>query len=132
MPEGEVISYDLQGDADSFTRGTTLNIVVSKGKAPAGQVAVEDFKGKSQYDVETWAKGKKVNIEIVESYSDDVAAGSIITQVPASGTTLKEGETLTIYISKGKGLRGPDFTNMGTNQIAAWSAKNGVQLDQSD
>ena len=132
VPEGEVISYDLKGDADSFTRGTTLNIVVSKGPAPAGQVAVEDFKGKTQYDVETWAKNKKVKVDIVESYSDEVAAGSIISQVPASGTTLKEGESLTIYVSKGKGVRVPDFTNMGTRQIEAWSKSTGVMVDQTD
>lgn len=130
VPEGEVISYDLKGEADAFTRGTTLNIVVSKGPAPAGSVSVEDFKGKTQYEVETWAKNKKVTVNFVENYSDTVAAGTIISQTPNGGASMKEGDTLTIYVSKGKGVRVPDFTNMGTDQIEAWSKKTGVLVDQ--
>ena len=38
VESGAVISYDLKNaDESSFTRGTTLNIICSKGAAPAGQ-----------------------------------------------------------------------------------------------
>ena len=130
VPEGEVISYDLKGDEDAFTRGTTLNITVSKGPAPVGSLAVEDFRNKTRYDVETWAKNKKVSVNFIDTYSDDVASASIISQIPAGGTTMKEGDILTVYVSKGKGVRVPDFANMTTEQINSWAQKNNIVVDQ--
>ncbi|MBQ9154119.1 MAG: PASTA domain-containing protein, partial [Solobacterium sp.] len=56
VPDGEIISYEVRNASESdFTRGTTLNIVASKGKAPAGQITVQDFKNKSYTEVESWA-----------------------------------------------------------------------------
>ena len=57
VESGKVISYEIKnGSETDFKRGTTLNIVCSKGPAPAGQVTVENFKGKTYVEVENWAR----------------------------------------------------------------------------
>lgn len=45
----------------------------------------------------------KLNIEVVEDseYHDEIPAGCIMRTDPIAGTTLKEGETITLYLSKG-------------------------------
>ena len=54
VPSGSVISYDLKNVSESeFTRGSTLNIICSKGAAPAGQVTVENYVGKTYTEFQT-------------------------------------------------------------------------------
>ncbi len=120
---GNVISYELKNvDEGDFTRGSTLNIVCSKGPAPAGQATVEDFKGKSIAEVENWAKQKKIHLVQTEAFSDTVQTGMIISQSVASGQALKEGETLSVVVSKGKGVRIPNMVGYSAEQLDAWRA----------
>lgn len=121
VEKDEVISFDLKNvDANDFTRGTTLTIKVSKGPQPAGTVTVEDFKDKDKAFVESWAKGKKVQLNVEEVYHDTVAKGLVISQSVESGKTMKEKEALTITVSKGKAISLPDFTKMNKEDLAAW------------
>lgn len=128
-----VISFELKNveEAD-FTRGTTLNIKVSKGEQPAGTVTLEDFKDKDKAYVESWAKGKKVELVVDEVYHDTVAKGLVITQSIESGKTIKEGDVLTITVSKGKAIVLPDFTKMNAEQLTTWIADkdNSVVINQ--
>ena len=126
VPKDEVISYELKNVSESeFTRGSTLTIKVSKGPAPAGQVTVENFVGKSYADAATWANTKKVTIVRQEINSDTVDSGYIISQLPASGAAMNEGETFTVTVSKGKGVKIPNLVGYSKEQLEAWSsAKN--------
>ncbi len=129
VPDGEVISYEVKNGSESdFTRGTTLNIVGSKGAAPAGQIAVQDFKNKSYIEVESWASGKKINLIRQDVYHDTVASGMVISQSAASGTNLKEGDTFTVVVSKGKGIRIPNLVGYTKEQLAAWQGANPIQV----
>lgn len=126
-----VISYELKNvDANDFTRSTTLNIKVSKGPQPAGTVTLEEFKDKDKAYVESWAKSKKVELIIEEVYHDTTAKGLVITQSIDSGKTMKEGEKLTVTVSKGKAIIIPDFTKMTKEDLEAWKANkdNGVTI----
>ncbi|MCF0116405.1 MAG: PASTA domain-containing protein [Erysipelotrichaceae bacterium] len=125
VPNGEVIKYSLKSISESdFTRSSTLTITCSKGEAPAGQVTVENFEGKTLAEVQTWAKNKKVTISEQENFSDKVIAGNIISQSPASGAALKEGETLTVVVSKGKGVAVPNLVGYSKDQLEAWKLGN--------
>lgn len=129
VPDGEIISYEVRNASESdFTRGTTLNIVASKGKAPAGQITVQDFKNKSYTEVESWANGKKISLVRQEVYSDTVASGFVISQSAASGSSLPEGGTLTVIVSKGKGVRVPNLVGYTKEQLDAWRAANAIQV----
>lgn len=121
VKEGEVISFEFRGvTADEFTRGSTLNIQVSKGMPPVGVVKVEDFKGKDLSYVENWAKSKKVELEVIKSFSDDVLANAVISQSIDANKTLKEKELLTIVVSKGKGILVPNFLSMNHEEVDEW------------
>lgn len=121
VEKGYVISFNLNGiETTDFTRSTNVTFNISRGPQPAGTITVEDFKGKLEEYVTDWAKTKKVELKVINSYSDTVAAGSVIDQNIASGKTMKEGETLTITVSKGKAIKLPDFTKMSSEDYTAW------------
>ena len=125
IPEGSVIDYSFSGcEEDSFTRGCTLKINVSKGAAPAGTVQVEDFEKKPFETVEAWAKSKKIVLNKTETYNDKVESGYVISQSIGSGKTMKEGETLTVVVSKGKAIYMPNMVGWTKKQVDAWVRKN--------
>ncbi|GEM_PF-3263506 len=127
VEENKVISVEFSGcDEDTFTRSSTLKIQISKGSAPAGTVAMEDFKDKTYAYVETWAKSKKIELKKVEQFSKTVAADLIIAQSVESGKTLKEGETLTVTVSLGEGVVIPDFNSMSRSDVDEWLNKYGI------
>lgn len=131
VEEDEVIDYKFTGcDEDSFTRSSTLKINVSKGKAPAGKVSVDDFVNKPYSTVETWAKEKKVKLSKTEDYSDKVEKGSVISQSISSGKTMDEGDTLYVVVSKGKAIVMEDFsTYKDEEEIKKWATKNDVTVE---
>lgn len=127
VDKDSVISYEVKGvDESDFTRSSTMNITVSKGPQPAGTVTVSDFKGKTYAEVESWAKTNKVTLNKVEAYSESVESGNVISQSVSANSTMKTTDTLTITVSKGKGITVPDFTNMNEEQIEAWVKKNNI------
>ena len=126
IPSGEVISYEVKnGSEDMFTRGTTLNVICSKGPAPASQVTVDDFRGKTYAEVEAWARNKKVLVEKRETNSATVAAGNVISTDRQPGTTMTEGDVLIVIVSKGKGVTLPNFVGYTAEQMQAWQAGKG-------
>lgn len=122
---GEVVSYEFRNcDEDTFTRSSTLNIVVSKGPQPAGTATVPDFTNKYFQEAETWAKQYKIELVQVKNYSDKVTKDNIISQSVEAKKEMKEGETLTVYVSLGKGILVPDFTKMTDTQVDEWIEEN--------
>ncbi len=118
-----VIKFDLKNISENnFTRGTNLNITVSKGEAPAGQVTIEDFTNKSFEEMKTWASSKKVNLEKTEAYSDTVTVGNVISQDVKSGTAIKQNETIKVIVSKGKAVKIPNLVGYTPTMLEAWSA----------
>lgn len=127
VPENMVIDYAFTGcDIDTFTRGCNLKISVSKGSAPAGTVTVEDFEKKPFATVEAWAKQKKIQLNVVEQYSDKIEKDSVISQSISSGKTMKEGETLTVVVSKGKAVYMENIVGWDKEKITTWCAKNSL------
>ena len=127
VDKDSVISYEVKGvDEADFTRSSTMNITISKGPQPAGTVTVSDFKDKTYEEVESWAKTNKVTLNKVEAYSDKVDSGKVISQSVSANSTMKTTDTLTITVSKGKGITVPDLSNMNEEQIEAWVKKNNI------
>lgn len=131
VEEGRVISFDLNGkDKEEFTRSTKVTFTVSRGPQPAGTAQVEDFTGKSQAEVETWAKSKKIVLEVNEVYSDEIASGLVVFQSVDKGRTLSEGEVFTISVSKGKAVTIPNFSTFTEDMLDVWMAdkENNVSI----
>ena len=83
---------------------------------------MEDFVKKEVSEVETFAKNKKITLEITEVYHDEIESGKVVSQSIAAGSTLKQGETLTIAVSKGKAVHNPNLIGYTPSQLEAWSA----------
>jgi serine/threonine-protein kinase len=129
VESGAVISYDLKNvDEASFTRGSSLSIVCSKGAAPAGQITVENYVGKTYAELQTWATTKKILLDKQTEFSATVAEGTIISQGIAAGQTMKEGDTLTVVVSKGKGVTVPNLVGYTDTQLKAWQAGAGSNM----
>ena len=127
VDKDSVISYEVKGvDEADFTRSSTMNITISKGPQPAGTVTVSDFKDKMYEEVESWAKTNKVTLNKIEAYSDKVDSGKVISQSVSANSTMKTTDTLTITVSKGKGITVPNLSNMNEEQINAWIKKNNI------
>ena len=125
VPENRVIDYTFSGcEEDTFTRGCTLKINVSKGPAPAGKVTVEDFVKKPYENAEAWAKSHKINLEKVEQYNDKVDMGYVISQSVDSGKIISEGDTITVIVSKGEAVFMPNMVGWTKKQVDAWMRKN--------
>ena len=123
VESGNVISYEVKnGSEEEFTRGTTLNVICSKGPAPAGQVTVDNFVGKMYADVESWANTKKIKLNKTEAFSDQVDKDKVISMDKKQGETLKEGDTLSVVVSKGKGVKIPNLVGYTKEQLEAWTA----------
>lgn len=126
VADGKVIRYEVKGDESGFTRGSTLNVFISKGKAPATQVTVESFVKKPFTDASAWASQKKVIAEKVEVHSATVEAGTVISQSIAAGQTMDQGATITFTVSKGKGLVIPKLIGFTAEQMELWKASKDV------
>ena len=125
VEEGNVISFNFKGcEASDFTRGCNLSISVSKGKAPAGTVVITDFKNGSLSAVEAWAETNKITLDVRHAFDDKIAAGQVISTSPEANKTLKQGDTLTVIVSQGKGVKVPDFASMARKEVDKWLEAN--------
>ncbi len=122
VEKDQVINYELKTITENnFTRSSSLTINVSKGPAPAGTVTMEDFvKTKSWEYVENWAKSKKVTVTKTEVYHDEIEEGMIISQSVDSGKTIKEGESFTVVVSKGKAVTMKNLLGMTEDEVEAF------------
>ncbi|MGN6752250.1 MAG: Stk1 family PASTA domain-containing Ser/Thr kinase [Intrasporangium sp.] len=97
VPKGVVISQD-PAKGTSVKRGTTVSVVVSKGREP---IAVPNVAGKPWADAEAAIAGAGLAVKRADdANSDTVPAGSVISQSPAEGT-LHRGDPVTVTVSKG-------------------------------
>ena len=123
VPENAVIDYNLRNITENnFTRGTNLTINISRGKAPAGKVSIEDLSGKTYEEVKTWAKNKKIILTRQEAYSDTVEIGKVISQSVESGSTINEGEELIVIVSKGQAVTIPNLVGYDATMLEAWTS----------
>lgn len=88
-------------EAQGLPVGTSVTLVVSKGKKP---LKVRSFVGKDADKALEVLGGKGLDVQVVEEkYSDDVAEGDVISQTPESGTLYK-GDKVELVVSKGPEL----------------------------
>ena len=126
VESGAVISYEFKNgaDAENFKRSSTLTITVSKGPQPAGTVTVDDFVKQDYSVVEAWGKKNKVEIIKTTKYDDKIAKDLVISQSIEPKKNVKEGESLTVVVSLGKGVQVPDFATMSDSDVDDWLKDN--------
>jgi serine/threonine-protein kinase len=96
-----VISQSPNGETQA-ARGSTITIVVSKGKEVKVAV-VPDLKKKTVQEAESALSAVNLKLgNVKQEYSDSIDEGQVIAQSIAAGTEIKEESSVDITISKGK------------------------------
>ncbi len=104
VPPGIVISWSVPGDptlgaGSRVLPETMVELVVSAGPAPR---TVPDIRSVPSTDARGTVEGLQlVYVEESEEFSDDVAAGLVLRQVPEPGVEVERGATVTVVVSKG-------------------------------
>jgi beta-lactam-binding protein with PASTA domain len=95
---GNVISQD-PASGSSAAEGSPVNLVISSGPRI---VAVPNAEGLTQDDATTALTGAKLKVGIItQRTSNTVATGNVISQDPASGSSVTEGSPVNLIMSSG-------------------------------
>lgn len=101
VEKGKVLDQDPDAGKKA-SKGTQINIVVSKGQEPAADVVVPDLTGKSPSEAEAILSKLGLKSQAGDSiYSKDVEVGKIAAQTPAAQSPAKAGDVITYQLSKG-------------------------------
>ena len=100
--KGQIIDQDV-AKGETVKTGTTVKVTVSAGSEEenAKEVDVPDVTGKTSDSAMSALEEKNLTVSREFEFSNDVPAGQVIRQDPKSGTTVKEGTKVTIYVSQG-------------------------------
>lgn len=101
VAKGKVISQS-PGSGNQVTKNSTVVITVSQGEKPDTMVRVPNLR----YFTESGARSELKNSNLVlgsvlTEYSDSVEKGLVIRQTVSSGSKVKEGTAVGIYVSLG-------------------------------
>ncbi len=84
--------------------------------------------GWSTSEAELWVGENNVNMRVEKLYSDELSAGTILSQTPAAGERVGKSEFLTITVSDGPDLSTmvpvPDIMSMTMAEVEAWADDN--------
>ncbi len=126
---GVVISQRQSSGAEA-EEGSTVNYVISKGPE-VKYTSVPSLVGKTSGEAMAALEGAKLAGSSTEEYSNEVAAGVVISQKTAAGSEVEEGTTVEFVVSKGaKPVENPPADNGGTQTPPA--DNGGTQTPPAD
>ncbi|MFY3793451.1 Stk1 family PASTA domain-containing Ser/Thr kinase [Ureibacillus sp. MALMAid1270] len=98
-PAGTIIKQSPGAGEEVVAKDTVVTFTVSIGKE---KVEVANLKNYNESNLKEYEKISGFNIEISEEvYSEEVPAGSVVSQEPQPGTKLEKGGTIKVVVSKG-------------------------------
>ena len=98
--KGYVVSQSPYS-GNKVNAGSTVNIVVSKGKKPEDKITVQNFSGSDEEELLSWASENGLNASKQRSeYSSNYEEGTIISMTPSYGKVSK-GSTIRYVLSLG-------------------------------
>ncbi|MCH3967347.1 MAG: Stk1 family PASTA domain-containing Ser/Thr kinase [Atopobiaceae bacterium] len=101
VDSGKVIDQDPDS-GKTATKGTKINLVISKGPEPAADVTVPDLSNMTPSEAEAALTKLGLKGQAGDSvFSDTIESGHVATQDQAANQTAKAGDTITYHLSKG-------------------------------
>lgn len=96
--------------------GTTVDILVSRGKKPEEKVSIQSFVGRDEEELLDWAYANGLNAtKQSEEYSNNYPEGMIISMTPSSGNASK-GSTIKYVLSLGPKSSGQGGSDSETDE----------------
>lgn len=101
VAKGKVISQS-PGSGNQVTKNSTVVITVSQGKKPETMVRVPNLRYFTESEARSELKNSNLVLgSVLTEYSDSVEKGLVIRQTVSSGSKVKEGTAVGIYVSLG-------------------------------
>ncbi len=97
IPEGSIISTSPVAGTKA-TRGSSINIVISKG---IQQLALTSYVGKTGDQALNELEGEGFVVTVSYEFSDTTVLGAVISQVPNGDSPAPKGSEIQIVVSKG-------------------------------
>ncbi len=138
VPEGKVISQSPEAGT-SAESGAEVTVIISKGAATASKT-VPNLVGLTEIAAKAALAATDISFgEVTEENSSTVAAGVVISQTPAAGTTVDGSTTVSFVVSKGAATYGgtfsiaapPGYTNGSAAQLTVTSSVDNSVLYSS-
>lgn len=101
VAKGKVISQS-PGSGNQVTKNSTVVITVSQGEEPETMVRVPNLRYFTESEARSELKNSNLVLgSVLTEYSDSVEKGLVIRQTVSSGSKVKEGTAVGIYVSLG-------------------------------
>ena len=101
VAEGKVISQS-PGSGNRVSKNSTIVITVSKGQKPESKVTVPNLRYFTQSEARSELSSSGLVLgSVLTEYSDSVEKGLVIKQTVSSGSKVKKGTAVGIYVSLG-------------------------------
>nr|WP_300337304.1 Stk1 family PASTA domain-containing Ser/Thr kinase [Actinomyces sp.] len=129
VPAGSIISA-APAPGSSVRVGTAVSAVISRG---VEQKEVPDVVGRPQAEAEKAVEEAGLSVgAVTQDFSDDVAAGDIISSVPAAGEMVNHSSAVAMVVSKGRRpATVPDVTGKSLEEATAAIEQAGLTLSGS-
>ena len=112
-------------------RSQRITITVCSGTASdsetAAEITVPDFSTYTRTNIQAWGSTNKVTIQFQTQTSDTVAKDKVISQTPRAGNKVKQGGSVTVVLSSGKGLTVTSFVGKTKAEADAWIRQTGLK-----
>ena len=113
--------------------GTVISLVVAKENETAKEVIVPDVIGSNSADAQRALEERGLIAKLEWAYNDELERSTVISHIPAAGTTVSEGDIITLVISKGPEVilvKVPDLYNLTVEQARLKLNNEGLRLGQ--
>ncbi len=109
----DVVIGVAAGTPAQLEKGSTVKVVVSDGPKP--RVVPSGLVGSTEAEAKAALEAVQLRAAIVRSYSDSVAEGTVISVLPAAGTSVPRGSAVNVEVSRGpKLIAVPDVSGAST------------------
>ncbi len=125
IDKNEVIKAEDFRVGTQVKRGTTVDLVVSKGRKP---IDITDYTGERGSEAEAGLQKAGFRVDIGRAYSDEVRKGRVISQSPNDGTGFKN-DTIRIVVSRGpEAIEVPDVVGKPRNEATRILEDEGFEV----
>lgn len=99
---GTIIKQSIPGGKKVVTKNKSLTLTLAKAKTIKPKVVkVRDLTGYNLKSIQDYATEVGLTLNTSYEYSDDVEEGLLVSQTPSANSTINQGGTLSVVISKG-------------------------------
>ena len=102
VPEGHIISQSPAANEVVKAGGQEITVTISVGDSA---LSMPDLYNKDRRVAETMLANMGLQVTVMESSSDEITKGNVVSQTPAAHESVEKGATVTIVVSLGRQLK---------------------------